>query len=132
MSNSRFSLEERKLIVAEYLTGELRPKELCLKYGIITPSVLPMWAKRMGLSKKSVTLPRVKAPVTMEYKSSPETSIMAKFPKNPEEEVNQVRKELLEMRRALDWEKKRNLALETLIEVAEEHGMPVKKCGAKQ
>ena len=129
--NRRFSLEEREQILAEYESGNFSQEELAFKYGI-GKNVIAVWRFRLKNQKKIVSLPKVKTPATVEYQPTIENIPMAKHPKNPEEELQHLREQLIETRKALDWEKKRNLALETLIEVAEEHGMPVKKCGAKQ
>lgn len=131
--NRRFSLEEREVILADYESGNFSQKEIAIKYGILNPNLISVWANRLKKSGKRVSLPKKRAVVPQTHTFQPTQTLMAKKEtKTPEEELRQLREQLLETRKALDWEKKRNLALETLIEVAEEHGMPVKKCGAKQ
>ena len=123
-----FKKEERLSIAQEYYTTDASAKEICLKYGLSSHAVLCNWVKRYikdaESPQKLLPLPR---------KSVSEiipglTSDMARTRKDPKE----LEARIAELEKALKWEQMRTHALETMIEIAEEQGMKVrKKSGAK-
>lgn len=135
-TKSRFSREERLLIVREFETTSITRDELAQKYGISNGALISIWKLRFENEKKCVPLqPKpITEHVPLPVVPAPQTSEgMAKKQYNSvEEELKALREELAAKERELQWERDRNFALETLIEVAEENGMPVKKLGAKQ
>lgn len=117
----KFTADERMRIVQEYETGGLSLLELCHKYGIKSRSCITNWRARFRKSSKNINFaagitPRDAAEPTMREKTKAEL----------EAELAQVKKEL-------EWSKLQNLALNTMIDIAEEHGIQIrKKSGAKR
>ena len=116
MKFKKVSIKEREEIIAEYLSGDMSYRELGEKYQI-NPSSLRVWACRLKTREKVVSLqPESKPIVEMSRKKKEEQS--------PEIAMLQARIRELEMQ---------NLALNTLIDVAERNGIEIrKKSGAKQ
>ena len=108
--------EKRDEIIATYLTGENSYEELGKYYGV-EPGKIRMWVFRYRKSGKSLSL------------QSKSNSVEAMARKKKEEKSPEVL--LLEARiRELELQ---NLALNTLIDVAERNGIDIrKKSGAKQ
>ena len=110
-------LEIREEIISIYLGGENSYKELG-EYYHVEPSTIRTWVCRYRKSGKAVSLPA---------KSKPKEDMARK--KREAEKTAEVQE--LEARvRELELQ---NLALNTLIDVAERNGMEIrKKSGAKQ
>lgn len=120
------------MIVSEFENSDLTRQEIAEKYGIRCPSSISNWKKILESTGISVPLyAKPKSNNAMDSKK-PQTPPDEKRYSTTEEELEALRAELVLTRSRLAWQEKRTLALETLIEVAEEHGMPIKKCGAKQ
>lgn len=131
--SKRHSRQEMEMIVSEFETSNLTRAEIAAKYGIRCPSSISNWKKTLEREKSCVPLQsKPKKSVSMGSNNERTEDSAEKNYSSLEEEVKALREELSRTRCQLDWQAKRTLALETLIEVAEEHGMPVKKCGAKQ
>lgn len=132
---SRYSPEERMRIAREYLENEFTAAETAKIYEISTRS-LERWVKNLRMSKKSCNFAAGKRkpeeservlPVSQASVESQNTTDMK--PKSVEE----LERELARVQKELAYEKMRVIALNTLIDVAERNGMPVrKKAGAKQ
>lgn len=108
--------EKRDEIVAAYLGGENSYEELGQYYGV-NPQNIRMWVCRHRKSKKVVSLQAdTKPPGEMARKKKEE--------KSPEVLALEARVRELELQ---------NLALNTLIDVAEKNGIDIrKKSGARQ
>ena len=108
--------EKRDEIVAAYLTGDNSYEELGDYYGV-KPETIRMWVCRHRKSEKVVSLQADSKPVEdMARKKNVE--------KSPEVALLEARIRELELQ---------NLALNTLIDVAERNGIEIrKKSGAKQ
>lgn len=120
-TQNNYSDEDKIAILQEYLTTDISMRQLCRKHHINHSSV-SRWMRIFGIG--------------MPAQSPPQLNDM---PKNQKTQENPVTKEILEARlRELQSELKRerlkNLALTTMIEVAEEelHIDIRKKAGAKQ
>lgn len=132
---SRYSPEERMRIAREYLENEFTAAETAKIYGISVRSV-ERWKKNLRMSKKKCIFVAGKRkpeeservlPVSQASVESQNTTDMK--PKSVEE----LERELARVQKELAYEKMRVIALNTLIDVAERNGMPVrKKAGAKQ
>lgn len=123
-----FKKEDRISIATEYYTTDASAKEICLKYGLSSHVVLCNWVKRYiknaGNAQNLLPLPRKS--VSDIIPGLP--SDMAKTGKDPKE----LEARIAELEKALKWEQMRTHALETMIEIAEEQGMKVrKKSGVK-
>lgn len=127
-----YTSAEREAILADYLSGNLTQQEIAEKYDLRCRTLISVWLKRRENAKLVVPL-QPSTNLAGAVCASPSDIIMKKKTfSTPEEEVEALRSELRQLRRELNWEKKRALAFETLIQIAEEHGMHVKKYGAKQ
>ncbi len=108
--------EKRDEIVSVYLSGDNSVEELA-EYYKVKPSTLRTWIKRYGKSKKVVSLQSDCKPVE-------DMARKKKEEKSPEVLLLEARIRELELQ---------NLALNTLIDVAERNGIEIrKKSGAKQ
>ena len=113
----RFSLAERIKIVHEYETSNLTLAEISAKYGILGSSTISQWRHRLYNSKKSST-----------FAGEIKTGIVMNDPERQE-----LEHQIADLERRLQKEQMKNLALNTLIDVAEEQGIQIrKKSGAKQ
>ena len=123
-----YKKEDRISIATEYYTTDASAKEICLKYGLSSHVVLCNWVKRYIKEVKSPekVLPLPRRPAS--DLSPGLSSDMAGTSKETEE----LKARIAELEKALKWEQMRTHALETMIEIAEEQGMKVrKKSGAK-
>ena len=115
-----YSDEFKFKVVQEYLNSDLSQKELNEKYSIGGRNSISKWMLKFGLREKSefhrpkrATMPKGKV------KTSEERALEAK---------------IKELEKALEYEKLRSLALDTMIDVAEQN-LKIsirKKPGAKQ
>jgi transposase-like protein len=108
--------ERRDEIVLMYLTGDNSIEELGNYYNV-NPSTIRTWIKRYRNSKKVVSL-------QADTKPAEDMARKKKEEKSPEVLLLEARIRELELQ---------NLALNTLIDVAERNGIEIrKKSGAKQ
>ena len=108
--------EKRDEIVAAYLGGENSYEELG-KYYNVDPKIIMVWVSRYRKSKKVVSLQADTKPLE-------DMARKKKEEKSPEVLALEARIRELELQ---------NLALNTLIDVAERNGIDIrKKSGAKQ
>jgi len=113
----QFSVEQRLEIIKDYRTSDLSALEICKKYGIGTPDTLKMWIHRLGNPNKITTFA---APNQIQSPMKKQT------PAEYEAQIASLQKQLKQAQM-------RAMALETLIEVAENNGLQIrKKSGAKQ
>lgn len=114
--------DEQKLVIAlDYVNSEMTLNETAEKYGQ-SPKTLWNWVHKFGLKEKMLSLQDEK-----------ETSVMAK--KQTEEPLTEqeARDRIRELEMELGIAKMQVRALNTLIDIAEEQGYPIrKKSGAKQ
>ena len=127
-SKSKFTREQRLAIIEEYENGSLIGKEIAQKYGIKCPSLIFTWRKR--LQKPPVYLRKSEKSSTFAPEIKPQVAdeepMKKRTPEELEAEVKRLTKEL-------EWAKLQNKALNTLIDIAEEQGIQIrKKSGAKQ
>ena len=109
--------EKRDEIVAAYLTGENSYEELGKYYGV-APQLITVWVSRYRKGKNVVSLQPESKPVEDMARKKKEAE------KSPEVALLEARIRELELQ---------NLALNTLIDVAERNGIEIrKKSGAKQ
>ena len=114
---SRFTLEERKSIVKEYVESALSASDLCKKYGIGAPTTLYTWCSQLRESEKKCIF-------------AAENDIKVSM-QDPERKAYERR--IAELEKCLRKSEMQNMALRTMIDIAEEQGLPIrKKSGAKQ
>ena len=117
----KFTDEDRMLIVSEYVQGHEPANKIIEKYHIGSRQVLFNWMDRFMNEKELVSLP-----------SKQNEDPMAK--KNPDERIRELEAENRRLEKALELEKLRAKAYDTMINVAEEtFNIPIrKKSGTKQ
>ena len=113
----KFTIAERLAILHEYETSDLTGAEIARKYGLNSGSTLSTWKNRLYNSKKSsifaADCKRIRA---ME-----------------DAERQELKSQIADLQQRLHQSEMQNLALNTLIDVAEEQGLQIrKKSGAKQ
>lgn len=129
LGKSRFTLEERIEIVQLYYSRKLTIGEITRKYGIVSKNLLCAWKKRYHVD---VSYPQKKLPLPPETMLEDPMKDSAKT-ENVTPETEKLLSRIAQLEKELKWEKMRAHALETLIDVAEENGLKVrKKSGAKQ
>ena len=118
----KFSDEDRIAIVAEYVSGHVPASKIVEKYHLSNRQILFNWMDKFVNEKELVSLPDETNP------SDP----MAK--KSPEDRVKELEAENKQLQKALELEKLRSKAYDTMIDVAEEtFNIPIrKKPGTKQ
>lgn len=117
-----FDEEDKIAIVAEYVGGNVPASQLIEKYHISSRQVFFNWMDKYVNEKELVSLADETNP------SDP----MAK--KSPEERLKELEAENRRLQKALELEKLRSKAYDTMIDVAEEtFNIPIrKKAGTKQ
>ena len=117
-----FDEEDKIAIVSEYVGGHVPASQIIEKYHISSRQVLFNWMDKYVNEKELVSLQGETNP------SDP----MAK--KSPEDRVKELEAENKKLRKALELEKLRSKAYDTMINVAEEtFNIPIrKKSGTKQ
>lgn len=112
-------MEKSKLLL-EFTTGSQSVAEFTKTHRISTRTFYD-WLKKFEISPKSITFaPRIGTKADL---------------KEPMKEKNraELEAELAQVKKDLEWAKLQNLALNTMIDIAEEQGIQIrKKSGAKQ
>ena len=108
---------DRMRIVYEYETSDLSYDELARKHGLPCGSTIATWRSRLQDSKKSSIFAADLKP----------RKVMQ------DAERQELESQIADLKQRLHKAEMQNLALNTLIDVAEEQGLAIrKKCGAKQ
>ena len=135
MVKTRFSRSLRRSICIEYMQSGMSRKEIALKYNLPSVNTLAFWINSclspLEIHEKCASLP----PVTVQMDSS-----MAKKGKEEPMDVSAMsalieaqRKQIEKLEKQLKYSQDKNLALNTLIDIAEEQGIKIrKKSGAKR
>ena len=135
MVKTRFSRSLRRSICIEYMQSGMSRKEIALKYDLPSTNTLSSWINSclspLEIHEKCASLP----PVTVQMDSD-----MAKEKQEKPMDVSAMstlieaqRKQIEKLEKQLKYSQDKNLALNTLIDIAEEQGIKIrKKSGAKQ
>ena len=116
-----FKPEERIAIVHELETTDMSVVQIMEKYGIKGHTTVYRWRKDLQMLEKSRTFA-----CGIQPQVADEEPMKKRTPEELEAEVKRLTKEL-------EWAKLQNKALNTLIDIAEEQGIRIrKKSGAKQ
>lgn len=117
----KFTDEDRMQIVSEYVQGHVPASRIVERYHLSGRQVLFNWMDRFVNEKEMVSLP-----------GNQSEDPMAK--KSPEERIKELEAENKRLEKALELEKLRAKAYDTMINVAEEtFNIPIrKKSGTKQ
>ena len=132
MSRVKFSRSLKRSICIEYMQSGKSRKEIALKYGLPSTNLLSGWIQSclspLEIHEKCASLPRETVQMDNdmakeEFHSVAELTAL----------VEAQRKQIEKLEKQLKYSQDRNLALNTLIDVAEEHGLKIrKKSGVKQ
>ena len=116
----RYTDEEKIKIVSEHVQGT-PAQEIIEKYHLSSKQVLFNWVDKYVNERESVSLPENQASETMAKK-------------NPEDRIKELEAENSRLEKALELEKLRSKAYDTMINVAEKtFNIPIrKKSGTKQ
>jgi len=118
---TRFTVAQRLAIIKEYETSPLSGKEIAQNYGLKGPNIICMWRTRLQESSKNDT-----------FAADHDTKVAVEEPMK-EKSRAELESELAKVKKELEWAKLQNLALNTMIDIAEEQGIRIrKKSGAKQ
>ena len=130
MSRQKFSKGLKRQIAIEYMQSGKSRQEIALKYGLPNVTTLSSWVNTyltpFEIRDKCVSLPPAN-------QSSEE--IMAKREEEPETDQSALIAALQKQKLEADLKKSqdKNLALNVMIDIAEEQGIRIrKKSGAKQ
>lgn len=113
----------RDEIVHVYLSGDNSYEELANQYNV-PPNHIRLWVHRYRKQKNCVSL-------------QPEPLLFAEMPRkketSPRDENEQLKRRIKDLEERLRFSELQNLALNTMIDIAEEQGIDIrKKSGAKQ
>ena len=127
-TKSKFTQEQRLAIIEEYEKGTLTGKEIAQKYGFRSPSLIFNWRER--LLNPHQRLRKLEKNRTFAAEIAPQVADDVPMKKQTPEELEA---EVKRLTKELEWPKLQNKALNTLIDIAEEQGILIrKKSGAKQ
>ena len=122
----RISYETDKMsIVREYIETGLPASEIVSKYGLSGPMVLYAWVDKYMSRKECLSL---------EPETDNPTDMAKKTKQQLEDELKKAKEENKRLKEALELEKLRSRAFDTMIDVAEKNfNIPIrKKAGTKQ
>ena len=135
MGKTKFSRSLRRSICIEYMQSGVSRKEIALKYNLPSVNTLASWINSclspLEIHEKCASLP----PVTVQMDSD-----MANKGEEKPMDVSAMsalieaqRKQIEKLEKQLKYSQDKNLALNTLIDIAEEQDIKIrKKSGAKQ
>ena len=116
LSKKRYYPEELKLsVLRDYYESGSSLNSTAKKWGLSSNSLIRLWKDRYPIDSKSLSLSRKKIDEIMK----------TRMPKTKEEELSARIKEL---EKALEYEKLKSLAYNTMIDIAEkEFNIPIRK-----
>ena len=132
MSRQKFSRALKRAICIEYMQSGKKRHEIAIKYGIPNVNILSGWVHSclspLEIQNKCVNLPPVNDSQRLEM-AQEDSQTTSDCLSRIEILEKQIQKLDTDLKKAKD----KNLALNTLIDIAEERGIKIrKKSGAKQ
>ena len=132
MSRQKFSRALKRSICIEYMQSGMSRKEIALKYNLPSVNTLASWINSclspLEIHEKCASLPRetVQMDEDMSKKAVEEPGGQAAL-------IEAQRRQIEKLEKQLKYSRDKVLALNTLIDIAEEQGIRIrKKSGAKQ
>ena len=130
----RFARAFKRAVAVEYLQTGVKRQDIAMKYGLPSVQSVSNWVNcyltPQEIETKCVNLPRVNAGTLAMEKKEPQEQLPLV---DQSATIEQLQKQLQKLEKQLQFERDRNLALNTLIDIAEEQGIKIrKKSGAKQ
>ena len=132
MSRQKFSRALKRQIAIEYMQSGKSRQEIALKYGLPNVNTLSSWVNThltpFEIKDKCVSLPSTDQLFDEDMTKKPAVELS-----DQSELIAQLEKQIKQLGSDLKRAKDKNIALNVLIDVAEEHGLRIrKKSGAKQ
>ena len=130
-----FARAFKRAVAVEYLQSGEERKVIAMKYGLPSVQTISNWVSLYltphEIETKCVNLPRINVnAVEMAKVDTPQTQVPLE---NQQAAIDQLQKQLQKLEKQLQFEKDRNYALNTLIDIAEEQGIKIrKKSGVKR
>ena len=130
----RFARAFKRAVAVEYLQTGVKRQDIAMKYGLPSVQSVSNWVNCYltphEIETKCVNLPPVNASTLAMEKKEPQEQLPLV---DQSATIEQLQKQLQKLEKQLQFERDRNLALNTLIDVIEEQGIKVrKKAGVKQ
>ena len=135
MGKTKFSRSLRRSICIEYMQSGMSRKEIALKYNLPSTNTLSSWINSclspLEIHEKCASLPPVTVQMDSDMTNKGEEKPMDVSAMSALIEAQ--RKQIEKLEKQLKYSQDKNLALNTLIDIAEEQGIKIrKKSGAKQ
>lgn len=132
MSRQKFSRALKRQIAIEYMQSGKSRQEIALKYGLPNVNTLSSWVNThltpFEIKDKCVSLPSTDQLFDEDMTKKPAVELS-----DQSELLAKLQKQIKQLESDLKRAKDKNIALNVLIDVAEEHGLRIrKKSGAKQ
>ena len=132
MSRQKFSRALKRQIAIEYMQSGKSRQEIALKYGLPNVNTLSSWVNThltpFEIKDKCVSLPSTDQLFDEDMTKKPAVELS-----DQSELIAKLQKQIKQLESDLKRAKDKNIALNVLINVAEEHGLRIrKKSGAKQ
>ena len=125
---TKFTREIRDRIVKEYEESDLTGEEIARKYDIKHASLIACWRIRLQENPNGLRKPQKSS--TFVSTIEPQMVDVEPMKKRTQEELEA---EVKRLTKELEWAQLQNKALNTLINIAEEQGIQIrKKSGTKQ
>lgn len=131
MSRQKFSRSLKRAICIEYMQSGKSRKEISLKYNLPNVNTLSSWINSsltpLEIHEKCASLPP--------YNAQPDTEMEKNVTESTDQSalITALQKQIEKLEKDLKKSQDKNLALNTLIDIAEEQGIRIrKKSGAKQ
>ena len=132
MSRQKFSRALKRQIAIEYMQSGKSRQEIALKYGLPNVNTLSAWVNShltpLEIQEKCVSLPPAES-----YFDEPMAKKQVEELADQSALISKLQKQIDKLEADLKRAKDTNLALNVLIDIAEEQGIRIrKKAGAKQ
>ena len=130
-----FARAFKRAVAVEYLQSGEERKVIAMKYGLPNVQTISNWVNSYltphEIETKCVNLPRINVnAVEMAKVDTPQPQVPLE---NQQAVIEQLQKQLQKLEKQLQFEKDRNYALNTLIDICEEQGIKIrKKSGVKR
>jgi transposase-like protein len=130
-----FARSFKRAVAVEYLQSGEERKVIAMKYGLPNVQTISNWVSLYltphEIETKCVNLPRINVnAVEMAKVDTPQPQVPLE---NQQAVIEQLQRQLQKLEKQLQFEKDRNYALNTLIDIAEEQGIKIrKKSGVKR
>ena len=130
-----FARAFKRAVAVEYLQSGEERKVIAMKYGLPNVQTISNWVNLYltphEIETKCVNLSRINVnAIEMSKVETPQPQVPLE---NQQAVIEQLQKQLQRLEKQLQFEKDRNYALNTLIDIAEEQGIKIrKKSGVKR